>query len=259
MRRSVGALALNATLCSVLLMGCTGIPVAPTLTILSAEDIVDPGACFMRFEVRLTNNDAGSITASAQGFTLMDANGTVRPASGGSGATPFPTSLSLQRGESAEGGVEFHADEGYRPVTLRYEMGGVRLETDINDSLSAGLCRPFVAPRPSVTLSPGYWIGGDLDVAVTSASLNTIEPSNLSYQVLSTSGTFYFNGASATTTSQGDTNTTVTFNDAGGAAAGKVSSDDHISIHVSPNAIPLHGCTLKVLIGAEEIGTSVLP
>ena len=122
-----------------------------------------------------------------------------------------------------------------------------------------GLVTSPGSTKPTVTLSPGSFSGGTLVISITSASSSTIDTSGLTYQIVSTTGTFFFNGASGGSTVQSGTTTNVTYNDAGGTGANKVGADDNIAIVATPNANALHGTTFKVLQGADVLGTVVLP
>jgi hypothetical protein len=118
---------------------------------------------------------------------------------------------------------------------------------------------PGPAPRPTLTLSPGMWSGGSLVISITSVRTSTLDPSSLTFQIVAGNGTIFYNGAPGTTTHTLGTNTTVTYNDAGGAGASRVGPDDNIAVAASPNPNALHGATFKVFMGTDVLGSAVLP
>ena len=113
--------------------------------------------------------------------------------------------------------------------------------------------------RPTITLSSGSWSGGSLVISITSASTSVLDSSSLTFQIITNSGEFYYNGASGATIVTGTTSTTVTYNDAGGPGASRVGPDDNIAVTASPNPNPLRGATFRVLQGADILGSAVLP
>jgi hypothetical protein len=113
--------------------------------------------------------------------------------------------------------------------------------------------------RPTVTFSAGMWNGGSMVISIISASSSNIETSGLTFQIVANSGEIYYNGAAGQMVVMGTTSTTLTYNDAGGAGAARVGPDDNIAVTASPNANALHGATFRVFMGADVLGTAVLP
>jgi hypothetical protein len=125
--------------------------------------------------------------------------------------------------------------------------------------LATSLSTPVVAPHPTVTLLPGSWSGGSMVISISSVSTSTLDTNTLTFQIVTTAGTQFFNGPAGTTDSVQSTNTTVAYNDAGGTGASRVGPDDNIVISAMPNANMLHGATFRVLQGTDVLGTTVIP
>ena len=113
--------------------------------------------------------------------------------------------------------------------------------------------------KPTIVMQSGAWSAGNLTASVIDSAGDAVAPADLVFQIVSSSGTFLFNGASGNTTTEGGTSTTVTYMDTGGAGADMVGAGDVIRVSASPNANALHGATLKVLVGSDVMGTNVLP
>ena len=156
-----------------------------------------------------------------------------------------------------------------RPVTLKYDFGGVTAQVALNvPPNGTDGCTIVGGPNPSGNPGPsqatmgllaGQWGGSSLTVYIVSFSGFPVAAADLSYLVVGTSGTIFFSGAAGTSPPQAGTTTTITYNDAAGSGMGFVGADDNIAIIASPNADQLHGTTFKVLVGADVLGTVVIP
>jgi hypothetical protein len=128
--------------------------------------------------------------------------------------------------------------------------------------LIAGVVQNLPPPgevHPTVTLAPGTWSGLHSTIVVTSVSTPTIDVLSLTFQVTAANGTIYYSGSGGPGPPVNGVVVTVTFNDV--SSNGRVGPDDNIALSVDSAAglTQIHGCTFRVLIGADVLGTATLP
>jgi hypothetical protein len=115
------------------------------------------------------------------------------------------------------------------------------------------------APRPAMTLEPGMWDAGRLELRVTAVASPAIEASLLGFKIENSTRSVYFAGPSGSFRNSSGVNTTVVYREADGDGAAGVG--DSLVISVSPvSAVEkLSGCTLRVLLGADVQATVAIP
>ena len=119
-------------------------------------------------------------------------------------------------------------------------------------TLSAGcLGAPPVAspdqPPPDLTLTPGAWSNGLLEIAVDLMNTANATPNILAYLARSSSGMIFFNGTSGTGAEVNATRVTIAFEDLDNS--GLVSDGDRILVSVEPaTSAALRGGSLEVRV-----------
>jgi hypothetical protein len=220
-------------------------------------------------QVRLTNNDSGSLFASYFGFRMVDANHTVAALDENATlavSAHFPESVELVTGESSEGVVIFSSVLSVRPYTLEYNRSGFTAHIIVPEAPPGHTgcgAPPPTQPPTAVLQGSGSWSSNatvstyTFTVSTVTPTSAQVNPAQLQYIVSDSANTAMYAGAAGqNSVCQGFT-VNVVYQDA--LDAGVVSAGDRIQITVSPVAgNPLFGGHLQVNYDGNGFSTATI-
>ncbi len=113
-------------------------------------------------------------------------------------------------------------------------------------------------PEPKIIMSPGQWTNGSVTISFLSIEhAEGLTPGQLTYQVQAANGTIYFSGPAGESTLVANITVNITYRDTG--TPGKVSSEDLISMAVTPSnaTAAIRQSTFKLMADGKMAGQIV--
>lgn len=212
--------------------------------------------------VNVSSVDTALLQVASLSFEVVAANGTVLfNGTSGTGTATAGVVVTVTYEESGTDGFAREGDVTHVAVGAANQMHGVHL-AKLSVWQGGVVLDSVTLPddlTPTITVEPGHWEGGVLQMAVTEVSTTSLFWSLAEFVVEGANGTVLFNGSAGTGTAVGGTTVSLEVDDM--VRANRIDIGDGLDLSVSPAGIvgAVAGGSLVIMDKGSTIATLQLP